>query len=138
MSGSSLFQTEMSVRLGDINSGHHLKMTSLLEMCQHVRILFLKKSGSTEQNSKNISVILRHVDCHIASQSYFEDNLRFNLHLRGSDRYTLDLFYVVHNNSTNKKVAHVNENIVFFNYELNKITQIPIYLRESIINLNNS
>ncbi len=65
----------MYVRIEDINQGNHLKAGSLINMVHNARLLFLNSLGYCETHSSDISIIMRHINCHFISQTHFNDKL---------------------------------------------------------------
>lgn len=121
----------MTVRVGDINAGKHLRAGSLVEMCQNTRILFLDSLNFTELESTNTSIILRHIKCLYFTQSFFNNTLEFNVYISRISNFSVDIIYKVHNLTTKKEAAQVEENLVFFDYSNNTITSMPEVLKKA-------
>lgn len=126
MGSKSSFKLTLEVRAGDTNSGNHLSHTSLIGMCHHARIIFLKSLGFSEISGEENSIILRQLKCHFSSQSYFGDMLLFDLYVGNIRKHDLKISYKIKNKKTQKLVASLEENIVFYDYNKRSIIKIPI------------
>jgi len=120
-----LFQTEIPVRITDINYGGHLGNDSILSIVQEARVRFLKEYNYSEKNIDGLGIIM--TDCAIVykSESFYGDVLQIRIGITDFFKYGCDIYYQLVNKKTEKNVAIVKTGIMFFDYEQRKKARVP-------------
>jgi len=122
-----IFQTEIVVRVSDLNYGNHVGNDSVLTLMQEARTLFYRSMGfeSEVKLEGSIGQIVSDVAIVYKSESFLGDTLQFEIAVGDLNKYGFDLFYRVTNKATGKEVAHGKTGIVCFDYSKRKIASIP-------------
>ena len=119
------FETELSIRITDINYGNHVGHDSFISLLHEARLKFLKSIGFSEANIDGKALILSDLAVSYESQAFYGDTLQFEIGAGEFNKYGCDFFYRVSNKKTGKLVLLAKTGIVFFDYAKNKITTMP-------------
>ncbi len=122
-----IFQTEITVRVSDLNYGNHVGNDRVLKLMQEARTLFYRSLGFENEVKLEGSIGQIVSDAAIAykAESFLGDILRFEIAVENFNKYGFDFFYRVSNKVTGKEVAHAKTGIVCFDYSKRKIASIP-------------
>ncbi len=120
-----VFQTEISVRISDINYGGHLANDAVLSIIHEARIQFFAKYGWTELDVDGAGIIM--TDCAVVykSESFYGDRLIIEVAVADFFKYGYDLFYKITNKENGKDVAFVKTGIMFMDYKQRKRARVP-------------
>jgi len=132
------FQTEIVVRVSDLNYGNHVGNDSILTLMQEARTLFYRSMGfeSEVKLEGSIGQIVSDAAIVYMAESFLGDTLRFEIAVSDLNKYGFDLFYRITNKASNKEVAHGKTGIVCFDYSKRKIASIPERLVEKLKSLS--
>jgi acyl-CoA thioester hydrolase len=132
-----IFQTEIVVRVSDLNYGNHVGNDSILTLMQEARTLFYRSMGfeSEVKLEGSIGQIVSDAAIAYMAESFLGDTLRFEIAVSDLNKYGFDLFYRITNKASNKEVAHGKTGIVCFDYSKRKIASIPEKLVEKLKSL---
>ncbi len=119
------FETELSIRITDINYGNHVGHDSFISLLHEARLRFLQNIGFSEANIDGKALILSDLAVSYESQAFYGDKLRFEIGAGEFNKYGCDFFYRVSNKKTRKLILIAKTGIVFFDYKENKITTMP-------------
>ncbi len=119
------FETELSVRISDINYGNHVGHDSFISLLHEARLRFLKSIGFSEANIDGNALIVSDLAVSYKSQAFYGDKLKFEVGAGEFNKYGCDIFYRVLNTKNNELVLLAKTGIVFFDYVNNKITTMP-------------
>ncbi len=122
-----IFQTEIGVRVSDLNYGNHVGNDSILTLMQEARTLFYRSMGfeSEVKLEGPVGQIVRDATIVYKAESFLGDTLRFEIAVGDLNKYGFDLFYKITNKATGKEVAHGKTGIVCFDYLKRKMASIP-------------
>ncbi|MCZ7610170.1 MAG: thioesterase family protein [Ignavibacterium sp.] len=123
--GKFLFTTNISVRVYDVNFAGHLSNDSILSMVHEARILFLKNWGYSEVDTEGAGIIMFDAAIQYKSQGYHGDILVFDVTVDNFIKTGCDFFFRITNKSNGKEIARVKTGIAFFDYNTNKLVQVP-------------
>lgn len=123
--GKFLFTTNISVRVYDVNFAGHLSNDSILSMVHEARILFLKNWGYSEVDTEGAGIIMFDAAIQYKSQGYHGDILVFDVTVDNFIKTGCDFFFRITNKSNGKEIARVKTGIAFFDYNANKLVQVP-------------
>jgi YbgC/YbaW family acyl-CoA thioester hydrolase len=118
------FQTEIPVRITDLNYGSHLANDALLSIIHEARVRFLKKLHYTETNIEGYGIIMGDAAIIYKSQAYYGDILFIDIAVTDISRKTCDLFYRL-SKQDSRIIAYAKTGIVFFDYKNQKPVRIP-------------
>ena len=119
------FTVDISVRITDINYGGHLGNDALLSLIHEARVRFLHHYGYTELNIEGKSITMNDVAIVYKSEAFQGDILRFTISAVDFHRFGCDLVYGITNKETGKEVARAKTGIVFYDYGLKKVVEVP-------------
>jgi acyl-CoA thioesterase FadM len=128
-----IFTTTMNVRITDINYGGHLGNDALLSMIHEARVRFFNSMNANEINFFNTSVIMGDVAIQYKGESFYNDELLFEIAVNDLSAKSFDIWYKVtkHGNP----IAVAKTGMVCFNYKERKTENVPSPFVE-IINSN--
>ena len=119
------FQTEIVIRVSDINYGGHLGNDSLLSILQEARVRFLKSIGQSELEFYYHSMIMSDVAIIFKSESFYGEVLKVAIAIAEISRVGFDMFYSVTEQKTNRIVAHAKTGMICFDYKNKKVISVP-------------
>ncbi|MBL3656321.1 acyl-CoA thioesterase [Fulvivirga sediminis] len=123
----SIFQTEIEVRITDLNYGGHVGNDNILSLMHECRMRFLASLGYKSEIGlgENIGIIISDVIISYKSESFYGDHLTVNISVDDFNKYGFDMFYELINKKTGQQVAIGKTGIVCMNYEKRKVSTIP-------------
>ncbi|MBF0598085.1 acyl-CoA thioesterase [Faecalibacter rhinopitheci] len=120
---SSIFDTIIPVRITDLNYGNHLANDRLLSIIHEARVQFLNHFGWNEMNVGGVGIIMADVGIEYKNQAYYGDELKISISVGEFSRASFDIFYEI--KCQDKLIAKVKTGIVTFNYQENKVVEVP-------------
>ena len=129
-----IFQTDIPVRVSDLNYGNHVGNDSILTLMQEARALLYRSVGfeSEVEIDGAIGQIISDAAIVYKSESFLGDTLQIEIAVGDLNKYGFDLFYRLTNKLTGKEVARGKTGIVCFDYSKRKIALIPESLVEKL------
>ncbi len=126
-----IFSTFINVRITDINYGGHLGNDSVLSLIHEARVRFLADKGFTESNIDGIGIMMTDAVIQYSSQGFYGDKIRIDVTVGEFSDTNCDLFYRFVNTENEKIIVKAKTNIVFYNYENNRVSKIPqLFIKE--------
>jgi acyl-CoA thioesterase FadM len=119
------FQTQMPVRITDINGANHMGNDALISMLSEARAQFLVEHGVTESGHDGIGIIISDLATMYQGESFYPDMLRFDVGLTDFNRYGGDFVFRVTKEETGQPVALAKYGFVFFNYQTREVSPMP-------------
>lgn len=120
-----LFQTNMTVQIGDINYGNHLSNDAILRLVHEARLRWLKTAGFSEIDIDGCGIIMADAAIVYKNQAFHGDELRFDLAASDVGTSSFELYTTITRQSDDKVIAIVKNGMVFFDYKAQKIAKIP-------------
>lgn len=122
-----LFETEIPVRVSDINYGGHVGNDSILTLMQEARVVFYRSLGLKDEVSIEGSVgqIVTDAAVQYKSESFLGDVLLIKIGIADFNKYGFDVYYLLTNKATGKEVARGKTGIVCFDYKKKKVATVP-------------
>jgi acyl-CoA thioesterase FadM len=127
-----VFQTEIPVRITDINYGGHLGNDSLLSIIHEARLRFLNHNGYSESNIEGVGIIMIDAGIQYKSEGFYGDKLLIELTVTDFTSIGCDIIYRLSNKNSKKEIALAKTGIVFFDYEKRKTARVPLEFRKKI------
>jgi acyl-CoA thioesterase FadM len=127
-----LFETNLPIRISDINYGNHLGHDAVLSIIHEARVRFLAHLGYTELDIHGSGVILADAAIVYKSEGFYGDVLNIAIAVGDFTKFGCDLFYRLTNQSTAKEVARAKTGMVFFDYETKKLVRVPEVFKSTI------
>ena len=119
----SIYTTNISVRITDLNYGGHLGNDAMLSILHEARVRFLKNYDYTELNVEGAGIIMSDVAIQFKSEAFYGENLTIEIATGDFTRVSFDIFYIV--KCDERIVAIAKTGIVFFDYEKRKVVNVP-------------
>lgn len=127
-----VFQTEIPIRITDINYGGHLGNDSLLSIIHEARLRFLYHNGYSESNIEGVGIIMIDAGIQYKSEGFYGDELLIELTVTDFTSIGCDVVYRLSNKNSKKEIALAKTGIVFFDYEKRKTARVPSEFRKKI------
>ena len=119
------FQTEIDIRIADINYGNHMGNDALLSILHEARIRFLQHYKCKELDMFGVSLIMSDVAIQYKSEAYHGDVLQIEMTAYDFAVTSFDLFYYITRTSDRKVIALAKTNMVCYNYTEKKMKEVP-------------
>ncbi|MFW6370207.1 MAG: acyl-CoA thioesterase [Bacteroidota bacterium] len=127
-----IFETEVTLRITDINYGGHLANDAVLAIVHEARIRFLNSLGFSEKNIEGKGIIMTDAGIIYKSQAYHGDKLKISIAVDEISKLGFDLYYMINNAENGHEIARIKTGITFFDYTTNKIAAMPERFKEKI------
>lgn len=124
------FQTDIIVRITDLNYGGHLGNDRLLSLVHEARVAFLKSHDFSEIDCGGVSLILADTVINYQGEAFAHDRLRFEVAAGEPTRSGFRLFYRITRPSDATPIALVENGMVCFDYEERKTVPLPRIVRD--------
>lgn len=131
-----LFETEIPVRVSDLNYGGHVGNDSILTLIQEARVLYYRSLGFNNETGfeGDISQIITDAVVLYKAESFLGDVLIIRIGIEEFTKYGFIMVYLIENKITGKEVARARTGIVCFDYTKRKIASIPSLLLQKLKN----
>ena len=120
-----LFETEIDVRVTDLNYGSHLGNDALLSLIHEARWRFLRAHGMSEADVGGRQIILADAAIVYRAEGFAGDRLRFEVTVGDFTRAGCDFFYRVTRVADGKLVAEAKTGAVFLDPGTRRMTALP-------------
>ncbi len=119
------FETQLTVRISEINYGGHLGNDAVLSLAHEARVQFFNSLGYTEFDVAGSGIVLADAVVVYRAEAFHGNTLTARLAADDFNPYGFDLFYQLTNAADGREVARIKTGIVFFNYTARAIAPIP-------------
>ncbi|WP_336517606.1 thioesterase family protein [Pollutibacter soli] len=121
------FQTNIPVRITDINYGGHLGNDSVLSIAHEARMQFLSSLGFSEMNFGGVSLIMSELAVDFKAELMYGDTAIIGVAVSDISKVTFDLVYQIKSDKNGKHIvaANIRTGMVCFDYETKRIRPIP-------------
>lgn len=126
-----LFETELQIRITDINYGGHLGNDAVLGLAHEARVQFLKSHGLSELDIGGAALIMADAAIVYRAEGFHGDAVLIRVGAGDFSRTGFDLLFLLENQNTGQELARVKTGMVAFDYTARKVTAVP----ESFIRL---
>ena len=118
---------DIPVRITDINYGNHLGNDSLISIIHEARAQWLANINYSEMNIEGASIIMNELAVNYLNESFYGDLLNIELCIGEISALSFELFYNIKTmrNNSSITIAKAKTGIVFFDYKLKKVMNIP-------------
>jgi len=121
----SLFETELTLRVTDMNYGGHLGNEVVLSLAHEGRVRFLRAHGYTELDIGGVGIIMSDAAVVYKSQGRLGEDVRIRIDCQDFHRHGFDMVYQLSERDSGRELARVKTGIVFFDYAVNRIASLP-------------
>lgn len=121
------FQTQVAVRVNDLNYGGHVGNDNVLTIMHEARLQYLKSLGFKDELSigEDIGIIIADAAIVYKTESFHGDQLIIDISTDDFNKYGFSMFYKITNTENGKEVARGKTGIICMNYKERKIASIP-------------
>ena len=124
------FETEIPIRISDINYGGHLGNDSVLAVVHEARVRYLNHLGFSEKDVGGCGIIMADAAIVFRSEGFHGQTLRCEVAFVQEGRSSCEAFYRISDADDGREVAICKTGIVFFDYERRRPTRIPDAFKE--------
>jgi YbgC/YbaW family acyl-CoA thioester hydrolase len=125
MPAQFLFETNMEVRITDLNYGGHLAHDRTLALMHEARVRFLRQHGFSETDIHGKAIILANAAVTYRTEAFAGEVLRIQIGASEVNKYGCDLLYRLTNQADGREVALARTAMVFFDYTRRRLTTAP-------------
>jgi acyl-CoA thioester hydrolase len=118
------FETEIPVRITDINYGGHVGNDAFLSIIHEARLKFLQNFGYSETNIEGKSLIMADSAIIYKAEGFYGDILKIKIAVTEFSNFGFDLIYKISKDSDNLVVI-AKTGMVFFDYNVRRVTSVP-------------
>lgn len=118
------FETQIPIRITDLNYGAHLGNDALLSILHEARVQLLVHFGYSELELGGASLIMADVAIAYKGEGFYGDVLTLKLAINDLSKYGFDITYHVLNQH-GKEVARAKTGMLCFNYTERKLMSLP-------------
>jgi len=126
------FSTEIPIRITDINYGNHLGNDSVLSLIHEARVQFFIHLGFKESNIDGFHIAITDAVIVYQSQGLYGDIVVFDIARGDINKYGCDVIYRLTHKETGKEIARAKTGFVFFDYEKQKVAEMPDRFKRSL------
>ena len=116
-----IFQTEIEIRITEINYGGHLGNDSLLGILHEARMRFFQSLGVSEINFFNTGIILADVAIEYKAEGFYAEKLFIEIGVSEISHCSFDIIYRASKENGEKILAVAKTGMVAFDYEKRKV-----------------
>jgi acyl-CoA thioester hydrolase len=130
--GSFLFETEIPIRISDVNYGGHLGNDAVLSIAHEARIRFLAAHGWGELDIEGVGMMM--ADAAVVYRAEGKHGMTLRVRVAAADvrSRSLDLVYLMTDATTGEEIARVKTGIVLFDYRARKVVTMPARFRATL------
>jgi len=125
------FQTEIPVRITDLNYGGHVGNDVFLSLIHEIRLQFLKNYGFSEMNIDGVGTIMNEALITYKTEVFYGSVIVAKVAIAELSSRAFTLVYHLSDKATGKEVVRAKTSLVFFNYDKKKITHMPEIFRKT-------
>ncbi len=123
---SYVFETQLKVRVTDLNYGGHLGNDAMVSLIHEARYQFFQSLGYADEISiEGIGTIQADLAVSYRSEAFHGDEIQIKIAVTEISKYSFDLFYSLRQLASEKEIARGKTTIVTFDYEQKKKCPIP-------------
>ncbi|OGV72607.1 MAG: hypothetical protein A3K19_12445 [Lentisphaerae bacterium RIFOXYB12_FULL_65_16] len=126
------FQTEMTLRVGDMNYGGHLGNDAVLALLHEARVRFLRQLGGTELDFGGVGIIMTDAVVVYRSQGRLGETVQVRLEPQELHDFGFELSYQVREKQTEREIARAKTGFVCYDYQIGKMVRLPGRARERL------
>lgn len=129
-----LFETELTVRVSDLNYGGHVGNDRILLIMQEARVIFYRSLGFKDEVSLDGSIgqIVADAVVLYKAEAFLGEILIIKIQVKDLTRFGFDMYYLVLNKADGREVARGKTGIICFDYSKRKVASIPEKLSHAL------
>jgi acyl-CoA thioester hydrolase len=124
------FQTQIPIRISDINYGNHVGNDAVLSLIHEARVQFLTSLGFSELNCGSVGLIMSDAGIEFKKEIFYGDVITAFVTAVDFTSIGFDLYYKLETNG--KAAVLAKTGMVCYDYEKRKLAQVPQEVREKL------
>tara|TARA_Y100000766_G_C18695342_1_gene501521 strand:- start:120 stop:545 length:426 start_codon:yes stop_codon:yes gene_type:complete len=120
------FNTELSLRIYDMNYGAHMGNDSVLSIVHEARVRFLASLKLKEKDFYGHSLLMADSAIVYKKEAFYGDVLNIQVSVSECYSYGFELFYLIKNKKNDLEIARVKTGMVCYDHVNKKIKKLPI------------
>jgi hypothetical protein len=132
-----IYNTKITIQIGDINYGGHVGNERYLLFAQETRMRFLKTLGLSEVNFGPYGLILAEAGVEYLAELFQGDEIIISIAIDNITRASFDCYYTIEKNQKEKTIpaAYIKTSMICFDYTERKVKSIPEDIRKKLTEL---
>jgi 4-hydroxybenzoyl-CoA thioesterase len=130
------FQTDLEVRIADINYGGHLGNDAVLALAHETRIRFLRSLGYTEFDIEGRGIIMTDAVVIYRTEAFHGDRMNVSIAVDDVQTHTFDLLYRFVRAADGVEIARVKTGLAIFDYKKKVVAPLPDEFRRKVLSLH--
>lgn len=128
------FQTEIPIRITDVNYGGHVGNDTILSIIHEARVQFLSHHGYEELKIEGIGLIMSDAGIEYKAELFYGDKIRVSVAAGEFSKIGFDLFYKIDKVSEAQTilVASAKTGMICYDYGKKKITALPEVVKRKL------
>lgn len=131
-----IFETNLQVRVDDINYGQHLSHDRYLTLTHQARVEYLKSRQQSELEflSPGHGLIMNEAVINYLNEAYLGDQLQFRFYLGDISNFGFELIVEIikKSNGNVEKVANIKTTMIYFDYKNKKPIKLPDNITDTL------
>lgn len=119
------FSTDIALYLSHMNYGNHLDNAMLLTVVSEARARYLKSMGYSELDVEGKGIIVTDAAVQYKSEGHYGETMRVQMGVAEPGKYGCDFYWRMAEAGSGREVARGKTGIVFFDYSIRKVAQMP-------------
>jgi len=129
------FETEIPIRITDLNYGNHVGNDTILSILHEVRVQYFQSFGLAELDFAGASLIMSDVSIEFKNEIFYGEKIIASVAAGEISKVTFDVFYKLEKEiaqQTRIMVATAKTGMVCYDYSLKKIVSVPSEARSKL------
>lgn len=131
----TIFKTDLTVRIYDLNYGNHLGNDSLVSLLHEARVRFFKSHGFTELDIDGVGILITNLVINYKAEAFYGDEITVEIGLDDLSKIGVDFMYTIKLKNINTEIAKAITTATFFDYKKSKVVKIPMIFLDLIKSL---
>ena len=135
-----IYNTKITIQIGDINYGGHVGNERYLLFAQETRMRFLKTLNYSEMHFGPYGLILAEAGLEYLAELFQGDEITISIAIDNITRASFDCYYSIEKNQGEKTIvaAYIKTNMICYDYAERKVKSIPEDIRQKLTELNHT
>jgi len=132
-----IYNTKITIQIGDINYGGHVGNERYLLFAQETRMRFLKTLNYSETHFGPYGLILAEAGLEYLAELFQGDEITISIAIDNITRAAFDRYYSIEKNQGEKTIvaAYIKTSMICYDYAERKVKSIPEDIREKLTQL---
>ena len=124
------YQTNLKLRVYDMNYGGHMGNDSVLSLAHEARIRFLKQYNLLERDFYGYSLLMADSAVVYKKEAFHGDNINIQLCVSECYNFGFEIVYLFKYLDSGLEIARVKTGLVCYDQSNKKIIKLPVLFRE--------